>query len=78
MSALFDAAAAVDMWLALLVYLVALDVWVMSLLVRSEATRREKALWSVVVLLCPVVGCVLWYVLGPTPRLVRPGEERGS
>lgn len=78
MSAILDVAEAVDMRLALLVYLVALDVWVLSLLVRSEGSRREKALWSAVVLLCPVVGCVLWYVLGPTPRLVRPGEEGRS
>lgn len=73
MTGLLDAAAALDMRLALLVFLLALDVWVLSLLLRAEASTREKALWAAVVLLCPVVGCVLWYVLGPTPRLVRPG-----
>lgn len=70
MNAVLEAAGALDTRIALLAFLLALDLWVLGLVYRSDAARREKALWTVVVLLCPVVGCVLWYVLGPKPRLV--------
>lgn len=49
--------------------LAALDAWAIGLLVRSDGSRREKVLWSGVIVLCPIVGCVLWYVLGPKPDL---------
>lgn len=70
MNAVLEAAGALDTRIALLAFLLALDFWVLGLVYRSDAAHREKALWTVVVLLCPVVGCVLWYVLGPKPRLV--------
>lgn len=82
MSELLDAAAALDTRIALLVFLAALDFWVLGLVFRAPASRREKTLWTVIVVLCPVVGCVLWYVLGPKPRLVGPSEgssrDRGA
>ena len=33
----------------------------------SNAPRREKVLWVVVIALCPIVGGVLWFVFGPKP-----------
>ncbi len=72
MSEILELAGRLDTRIALLVFLLALDLWVLGLVFRSESALREKALWTVVVLLCPVVGCVLWYVLGPKPRLVEP------
>lgn len=72
MNAVLELAARVDTRIALLVFLLALDLWVLGLVHRADASRREKALWTVVVLACPVVGCVLWYVLGPKPRLAEP------
>lgn len=74
MNALLEWTARLDMRLALLAYLLVLDAWVLGIVFRSEASAREKALWTGVVLLCPVVGCVLFYVLGPKPRLVERGE----
>lgn len=61
-----------DTRIALAVFVGAIDLWSVGLLLRSNGSRREKVLWSVVILLCPIVGCVLWYVLGPKPRLVPP------
>lgn len=49
--------------------LAALDVWAVGLLLRSDGSRRQKVLWTGVIVLCPIVGCVLWYVLGPKPKL---------
>lgn len=71
--------AEIDTRIALAVFIAAIDLWSVGLLLRSDGSRREKALWSVVILLCPIVGCVLWYVLGPKPRLVpaKAPERRG-
>lgn len=77
MDALLDAAARIDSRWVLAATLLLLDAWCIGLLLRSGGSRRSKLLWAVVILLCPVVGCVLWYVLGPKPRMV-PEEEPGG
>lgn len=61
-------------WL-LVIFLGAVDLWAIALIVASPASIRDRVLWSVVVLLCPIVGCMLWYVVGPKPRLARPRER---
>lgn len=68
--------AEIDMRIALAVFVAAIDVWSVGLLLRSDGSRRQKALWSAILILCPIVGCVLWFVLGPMPRLV-PDEAAG-
>lgn len=60
-------------WL-LLAFLLALDAWAIALVFSSRARLKEKLLWTGVLLLCPIVGCLLWYVLGPKPQLVKGGE----
>ncbi len=67
--ALLEGAARLDTRWVLAACLAALDVWAVGLLVRSDGSRREKVLWTGVIVLCPIVGCVLWYVLGPQPDL---------
>ena len=59
-----------DARVLLVVLLIVLDVWCMMLLWRSPADRREKWLWTGVIVLCPIVGCLFWYVLGPKPDLL--------
>lgn len=77
MSELADAAARLDQRWVLVVLLAALDIWSITLVVLSSASRREKLLWSGVVLLCPIVGCLFWFVLGPKPqRSSRRGRAR--
>jgi len=44
------------------------DVWAIVTIVQSGATTGVKLLWVVIVLLLPVVGVVLWYLLGPRTR----------
>lgn len=81
-----EALAAVDSRWLLLALLAALDLWAIILVIAARTGTREKALWSGVILLCPIVGCLLWYVLGPKPNLVRthrppsspPTESAGS
>lgn len=55
--------------------LLVLDIWCVGLVFMSDAGRRERWLWTAIILLCPVVGCILWYVLGPKPLLVEEGSE---
>jgi hypothetical protein len=44
----------------------------------SNGSRREKVLWSVIVLLCPIIGCLFWFSLGPKPNLIRSAEDSMS
>jgi len=69
MSDLLELAAGVDTRLALAVYVAALDAWAVWYILRSDASGREKWLWIAIVVLCPILGCVLWGVLGPKPEL---------
>ena len=52
------------------VFLAIVNVWCLALLWRSTAGRRDKWLWSAVILFCPIIGCLFWYVLGPRPNLL--------
>lgn len=61
----------IDMRWALVFYVLALDLWCIFLLARASASLSQKALWTAVIVLCPVLGCVLWYVLGPKPDVRR-------
>jgi hypothetical protein len=42
-----------------------LDVYAVVKTVQSSATTGTKVAWVVVILLLPVVGLVLWFLLGP-------------
>lgn len=70
MERLLALAAAIDARLLLIAALIVVDAWAIGLTFRAEASRRERWLWSGVILLCPIIGCVLWYLLGPKPDLV--------
>ena len=41
------------------------DVWAIVNIVQSGADTGKKVLWTVLVIILPVVGFVLWYFLGP-------------
>ncbi len=45
-----------------------LDVWAIISIVQSSAGIGAKVLWVVLVLLLPVFGLVLWFLLGPKSR----------
>lgn len=55
-------------WLISLLILV-LDIWAIVRIVGSRASTGAKVLWIVVILLLPVVGLILWFLLG--------GEAKG-
>ncbi|HUG73566.1 MAG TPA: PLDc N-terminal domain-containing protein [Steroidobacteraceae bacterium] len=41
------------------------DVWAIINIFQSSASNEKKLLWTVVVLLLPLLGLILWYFLGP-------------
>ena len=47
-----------------LIVLVA-DVWAVVNILQSGADTGKKVLWTVLVILLPVLGFILWYFLGP-------------
>ena len=42
-----------------------LDVYAIIKIVSSGAPTGSKVLWTVIVLLLPIVGVILWFALGP-------------
>lgn len=42
-----------------------LDVWAIVKTVQSPAGTGSKVFWVVIILLLPIVGFLLWFLLGP-------------
>jgi hypothetical protein len=41
------------------------DVWAIVNIAQSSATTGKKVLWIVLVVVLPVLGLILWFLLGP-------------
>ena len=41
------------------------DVWAIINVLGSNASTGSKVLWTVVILILPVVGLILWLIFGP-------------
>jgi hypothetical protein len=41
------------------------DVWAIINIFQSSASNEKKLLWTIVVLLLPLLGLILWFFLGP-------------
>jgi hypothetical protein len=41
------------------------DVWAIVNVFQSSADTGKKVLWTVLVVILPVLGFILWYFLGP-------------
>jgi len=44
------------------------DVWAIINILQSSASNEKKLLWTVVVILLPLLGLILWFFLGPRDR----------
>jgi hypothetical protein len=69
-SELLDAIAGIDTRVVLVAALLVLDLWAIGMTLASDASRKEKVLWSGIVILCPIIGCLFWFSLGPKPNLI--------
>ncbi|MEX2122317.1 MAG: PLD nuclease N-terminal domain-containing protein [Woeseia sp.] len=43
------------------------DVYAILQIAQSAASTGRKTLWIVLVILLPVLGVILWYLIGPKP-----------
>ncbi len=43
----------------------AADVWAIVNIFQSSATTGSKVLWTVLVILLPVLGFIIWWMAGP-------------
>lgn len=46
------------------------DVWAIVSISQSGATTGRKVLWIVIVIVLPVLGFLLWLLLGPKSRTI--------
>jgi len=47
--------------------LVVLDAWAIGLIIRARPALKVGVLWSAIIILCPIIGLLFWYALGPKP-----------
>ncbi len=45
-----------------------LDIWAIINVFQSSASTGSKVLWIVLILVLPVIGFILWFLLGPKSR----------
>jgi succinate dehydrogenase/fumarate reductase cytochrome b subunit len=48
------------------------DIWAIINIFQSSASNEKKLIWIVAVVLLPLLGLILWYLLGPGS----PGKRR--
>jgi hypothetical protein len=41
------------------------DIWAIINILQSSASNEKQLIWTLVVVLLPLVGLILWYFLGP-------------
>ena len=41
------------------------DIWAILNIFQSSASNERKLLWTLVVILLPLLGLILWFFLGP-------------
>jgi hypothetical protein len=44
------------------------DIWAIMNIIRSSASNDKKIVWTVVVLILPLLGLILWFFFGPKGR----------
>lgn len=44
------------------------DIWAIVSVVQSSASTGKKVLWIILILFLPVLGFILWWLLGPKGR----------
>lgn len=44
------------------------DIWAVLKIFQSSASNGSKALWIAIVLVLPVLGLIIWFLIGPGRR----------
>src|SRR6185437_1564740 len=48
-----------------------LDIWALVTIIQSGGAPLEKLLWVILILALPLVGFLIWYLIGPGPKRLR-------
>jgi Phospholipase_D-nuclease N-terminal len=48
--------------------ILAADIWAIINIFQSSVSNEKKLIWTIAVVLLPVLGLVLWFFLGPRDR----------
>lgn len=48
-----------------------LDIWALVTIIQSGGTPAEKLIWVLIILFLPLIGFILWYLIGPGPKRLR-------
>jgi hypothetical protein len=51
--------------------ILAADIWAIINIIQSSTTNGKKVLWILLVLVLPVVGLIIWLLLGPRGKQTR-------
>jgi len=42
-----------------------LDIWALVVILQSGGSPLEKLVWVIIILVLPLIGFILWYLIGP-------------
>jgi succinate dehydrogenase/fumarate reductase cytochrome b subunit len=48
--------------------ILAADIWAIINIFQSSVSNEKKLIWTIAVVLLPVLGLILWFFLGPRDR----------
>jgi Phospholipase_D-nuclease N-terminal len=49
----------------------ALDIWAVINIIGSSASGGAKILWTLLIIILPIVGFIIWFFAGPRSRSAR-------
>lgn len=52
--------------------ILALDIWAIVSIVNSSRSTSSKVLWTLLVVLLPLLGFIIWLIAGPRANANRP------
>ncbi len=48
--------------------ILALDIWAIVSIIGSAASTGRKVIWTLLVLILPIIGFIIWFFAGPRAR----------
>lgn len=64
-------------WVAAIIVLL-LDAWALNSVWRSTHNNGRKILWTLIIFILPIVGLVLWGLMGPRGLAEAPSSDTHS
>jgi len=65
-------------WIALAAIVIALDVWAIVSVFRSDKSVSTKSLWALAIAVFPLLGLVFWGIAGPRGLATAPSSPEHS